>query len=290
MDVINVGSINIDYAYRVSHLVKPGETLNTQAFEKGLGGKGMNQSIALVRAGASVAHVGAVGQNDPWVLDAVKAAGVSTTHIEQLEQTTGHAIIQVDDSAENCIILHGGANQALLQNKVIEVFHAYPQAAWVLLQNETNNVANIIEAAVSLNKKVAFNPAPVSQSIAGVDFSHVSLLIVNEIELAQITQHENADEAIRALRSSYPDTELLITFGKQGARFINCDVDLFMAAMDVDAVDTTAAGDTFVGYFLASIAKGMGPDEALSIAIKAAAICVSKPGAASSIPDLSEIK
>ena len=126
MPIINIGSINVDHAYRLPRFIQPGETLACASYVRGLGGKGMNQSIALARAGAQVAHLGAIGQNDQWAKEAVEPAGLRLDDLVSSDVDTGHAIIQIDAAGENCILLYPGANHALTIDHVHKVLAKYP--------------------------------------------------------------------------------------------------------------------------------------------------------------------
>ena len=288
--IINFGSINIDHVYRVPHFVAPGETLGSTAYSKGLGGKGLNQSIALYRAGAPVRHVGCIGAEDAvpdaWLHKQLTDLGLDLAGIQSVETATGHALIQVNDEGENCILLYAGANHELTEAQIkAELKHA--QAEWVLLQNETNAIGLIIDHAYAAGKKVIFNPAPCHPDLAQLPLHKLHTLIVNEIEAQQLSATDHIDAALDKLSTCCPN--IILTLGGDGVRYIGEAGQFTVAAKKVEVVDTTAAGDTFIGYYLASIAQGMDVLSALERATSAAAITVTRLGAASAIPYANEL-
>ena len=288
--IINFGSINIDHVYRVPHFVAPGETLGSTAYSKGLGGKGLNQSIALYRAGAPVRHVGCIGAEDAvpdaWLHKQLTDLGLDLAGIQSVETATGHALIQVNDEGENCILLYAGANHELTEAQInAELKHA--QAEWVLLQNETNAIELIIDHAHAMGKKVVFNPAPCHPDLAQLPLHKLHTLIVNEIEAQQLSATDHIDAALDKLSTCCPN--IILTLGGDGVRYIGEAGQFSVAAKKVEVVDTTAAGDTFIGYYLANIAQGMDVLSALERATSAAAITVTRLGAASAIPYANEL-
>jgi ribokinase len=290
MAIINIGSINIDHSYRVDHFVRPGETLACEHYLRGLGGKGMNQSIALQRAGAQVAHLGAIGRSDEWAREAIASAGVSLSEVIASDIDTGHAIIQIDAKGENCILLYAGANQVLRAADVDAVLQRHPQHRWVLTQNETNVVEYAISQAVASGRQVAFNPAPCDKRLAQLPLQQLALLLVNEVEVCQLAGADDLEQAYAALRQRCPDTLLVLTLGAQGLRAARGEQQWTVPAYPTKVVDTTGAGDTITGYLLAALDEGMAVEPALHLAVKAAAITVSRPGAAASIPLRAELR
>lgn len=285
MTVYNFGSINIDLVYRVPHLVNPGETLSSLSMDTVLGGKGANQSVAVARAGASVCHVGRIGRADQWAVEQMREAGVEVSHVEQIEGASGHAIIQVDDNGENSIILHGGANQSF-NRSVLETHLSDATAAdWLLLQNECNTIDTAFDIAINKGMKIMFNPTPMTANVAALPLQHCSVLIVNETEAESLAGSSDPHEILARLASRYPNTRLVMTLGSKGALLQYAGNLIRHDALDVDVVDTTGAGDTFVGYFLASMIAGCDDATCLKRACTAAALSVTQSGAAPSIPD-----
>ncbi len=283
--ILNFGSINIDHVYRVAALPQPGETLAAKSYARFLGGKGVNQSIAIAKAGGQVSHVGAVGQDGDWALDEITRLGVSTAAIERLDCATGHAIIFVDDAAENQIVIEGGANQQLSEAKIEQALSQADSANdWVLLQNETNLAEYIVEQASARGLSIAYAAAPFVAGITIKLLPRVRLLIVNEGEVRALA------EALTSEANRLPVPECLITRGADGAELIIGGETHRQAAYVVEAVDTTGAGDTFTGSFLARYASGEAIANSLAYAAAASALQVTRTGAALAIPSAAEVE
>lgn len=281
MRIFNFGSINIDHVYRVGHFVQPGETLGVSSYQRFLGGKGANQSLALARAGAAVSHVGAVDVDSQWAVDYLQHDGVDSQWIATADTPTGHAIIQVDDSGENCILIDAGANATLDEQRVATVLASADPTDWVLLQNETSAVAATARLAADKGLPVAYNPAPFDADAVTAVLPHVRLLIVNGTEFEALS---------KTLEDALPShLDLLITHGDVGAELRYDGEQIFVPALKVNAVDTTGAGDTFIGYYLASQLAGLDKVSSLERAAAASALCVSRAGAAESIPHAADV-
>lgn len=289
MVICNFGSLNIDLVFRVPHVVRPGETLASAGVRTFAGGKGANQSVALARAGASVAHAGAIGADGRWIIEKLDGHGVDTRLVRVLEgQRTGHAIIQVDDKGENAIVLEAGTNHAITPEQVERTLGSFTTGDVLLLQNEVNGVDQLIEAGRQRGMRVCLNPAPMTQTARAYPLEAVDVLIVNESEgeaLADEREPERIAEALHARCGG----EVVLTLGAQGALCRGEDGLRRAAGERVEAVDTTAAGDTFIGYYLAARADGRGVDDALRRACRAAALCCTRPGAMDAIPSKDEL-
>jgi ribokinase len=249
-----------------------------------LGGKGANQSIAIARANGSIKHFGAIGQDDGWVLDLLKDAGVDIEKVAVTETPTGHAIIYVDDSGENNIVLNGGANQNFTDATIDDALADSTSSDWLLFQNETNNVDHALKVAQQHDMKIAYAAAPFDAQRAASIIPHVDLIAVNEIEAQQLAQASG--KPIDQLECDY----ILVTKGEKGAELRTPSGTFTSTSFKVDAIDTTGAGDTFLGFFLAELDKGTDPEKALKIASAASAIQVTRLGAASAIPTYDEVQ
>lgn len=291
LKIFNYGSINIDHIYTVDHLVKPGETISSSDYQQVLGGKGANQSIALAKAGANVCHIGRCNQADAWAKETLEAVGVNCTLTEIVEQPSGHAIIQVDQQAENSIVLFGGANQSFNKQDIEDVLASAQPADWLLVQNECSHVEEAVSIAEKKQLKVVLNPSPMFSDIAAFPLQKVSMLIVNEVEISQLLSLDVSDKSamISLVREQLPDMEVVITLGAKGAMWVNADECIEVAAFKVDVVDTTAAGDTFLGFLLAAINNGATKKEALIAGCKASSLAVQSLGASSSIPTAAQV-
>ena len=289
MTIYNFGSINLDHLYQLDHFVRPGETMASNSYQCLLGGKGANQSVALAKAGADVKHVGAIHHSDQSIIDQLESLGVNTDLIRRIDVPTGHAIIQLTKEAENSIILYQGANHALTEEQIDQVLSSANEGDWVLLQNETNLIEYIMRKAQENKLNVAFNPAPMDVELTKKVLEFVDLLIVNEVEAMDLIGTKDIDSTIEAFPKAYPDLAVLMTLGKAGVCYFSDNKTLSVEAFSVDAVDTTAAGDTFIGFCLSSLMKGDEIKQAMTRACAASAICVTRLGAASAIPTQEEV-
>lgn len=284
MKIYNIGSLNVDYVYKVSHFVRPGETIATLDRHIFPGGKGLNQSVALSKAGATVIHGGIVGPDGEILINTLVNAGVDVSRIKHSDTPSGHAIIQVDTTGQNSIMLFSGANFDFDEAYLSSVLCDAEEGDIVLLQNEINMVGEIIKAAKSRSLRVAFNPSPYTENIKSMPLSLVDYWLCNEIEGGEITGKSEPHEIITEMHNMFTDANIVLTLGSGGSMFLHGDEVLQQDIFKVHAVDTTAAGDTYTGYFLAFIAEGKSPSEALRAAAAAAAVSVSVLGASSSIP------
>ena len=289
MKIYNLGSLNIDYVYAVDHFVFSGETLSSKSLNIFPGGKGLNQSVALARAGVRVIHGAVVGDDGELLLSTLGDAGADTTRIKRGEGKSGHAIIQVNGEGQNCILLFAGTNHCITEDYIEEFLADAQQDDILLLQNEVNNIDLIFNIANKKGMQIAFNPSPFDEKIKELPLSYVKWWFCNEIECEALFGSNNPEEMVAIFRESYPQSNLILTLGENGSVFINAQKCVKQPIYKVRAVDTTAAGDTFTGYFIAAVAEGKGEEYALTLAAKASAITVSKSGASTSIPTLDEV-
>lgn len=281
MAVYNLGSINIDHVYRVPHLPAPGETLSALDYAQGLGGKGANQSVAAARAGAMCHHIGAIGPNSDWVLAEMQAYGIDLRYVSVLPVATGHAIINVDPQAENNIVIFPGANRALTADMAAAALAGAGPADSLLLQNETSAQAEAAAIAAARGMRVVYSAAPFDIGAVRAVLPHVSLLVMNEIEAEQL----------RSAQGALPQIDCIITKGAQGAEWISAASEpLFMPAFKVNPVDTTGAGDTFIGTLAAALDLGLPREAAMRRASATSALQVTRQGAAQAIPTAAEVE
>lgn len=290
MRILNIGSMNLDMVYQMDHIVQPGETESSTDMNVFLGGKGINQSVAAAQAGALVFHGGMIGEDGQPFLDACTKYGVDARYIHQVEGKSGHAIIQVDRNAQNSILLFGGANQKLTAAFVDEVLADFGAEDILLLQNEINMLPYIVDKAYAKGMQIALNPSPFNEKLSEVDLSKISIFLLNEVEGFQITGLKDPKEILAGLLERYPDARIVLTLGKDGAVYADKVQKHFQPIFKVQTVDTTAAGDTFTGYFLAGLCEGMDIPEILRRSARASAIAVSRPGAVPSIPCRAEVE
>lgn len=291
MRVLCLGSMNLDYVYSVSHILAPGETISSTGRETFAGGKGLNQSVAAAKAGLPVFHAGLSGTGGELLLETLRENGVDVSFIRPVDALPGHTVIQVDEKGQNCILLYGGTNRQLTSDPIGDVLSQFGPEDFLLLQNEVNRLDEIIDRAHARGIRIVLNPSPFDQAVMACDLDKVSLFLVNEIEGAQISGclAREPEKILDWFGAHYPNAEVVLTLGADGAWYSGNGVRHFQPAIPVTAVDTTAAGDTFTGYFLEGWSTGRGVEETLRRATRAASIAVSRKGAAPSIPLASEL-
>lgn len=290
MKILNLGSSNIDYVYSLDRIVTPGETLTAQRMEIFPGGKGLNQSIAVARAGAPVYHAGCVGEDGDLLLGVLAESGVDTSYVSRVAEKNGHAIIQVNAQGENCIFVYSGSNGCVTTDYVDGVLHDFSCGDILLLQNEVANIDYAIRAAHEKGMQIVLNPSPFRRELQKIDLSLITYLILNEVEAAEYAGGGDARRSLAYFKEHYPHLCVMLTLGKNGCVYMDGSGEHFHPIFDVQAVDTTAAGDTFTGYFVAGLYRGDSIGSILKTASCASAIAVSRMGAAPSIPVRSEVE
>ena len=289
MKILNFGSTNIDMTFSLDHIVQPGETISSYGMEIHAGGKGLNQSVALAKAGAEVYHGGLIGNDGAFLRETMEQAGVNCAYLYDSEGPNGNALIQVDKNGQNCIVLFGGSNDRVTEALADEILSHFEAGDWLLLQNEINLDAYIIDKAYERGMVIVLNPSPFNEKMHRCDLSKVSYFLMNEVEGAQITGKTKPREILAEALKRYPEAKIVLTLGGDGCCYQDREQYLEQGIFPVKAVDTTAAGDTFTGYFLASVMRGEPVARALALASKASSIAVTRPGASPSIPDAAEV-
>lgn len=287
LKVINFGSLNIDHVYHVEHIVRPEETLRTNKTLFFAGGKGLNQSIAISRAGANVIHAGCVGMNDGnYLLNVLEKSGVNTSLIRKKETNTGAAYIQVTPEGTRSIIEYGGANLTITSDHIDYVIAQIHKGDILLLQNEINSIPLIVEKALDAGAKIALNASPFTEELKSLPLDKLSYVFLNRNEASQFTGKNPMDVEglISSLRETFSNADIILTMGMKGSMLITPEDSIYQGIYDVDTKDKTAAGDAFIGFYLGTIMCGACSRDAIMMAAKAAAICASRAGASSSIP------
>jgi len=292
MKVLNFGSLNIDKIYCVDHIVQPGETIASSQLVTNPGGKGCNQSGAMAKAGLEVYHAGKIGEDGLFLLDSLKKCHVDVSNVLTNAPYSGQAIIQLAHNGQNSIVLFPGANREITTGEIDQVLDRFERGDALILQNEINNIAYLIAQGSKRGLKISFNPSPFTPDLLALDLSSVDLFFINEIEAGQIIHDglsHSYEELLSFISEKFPHAGIVLTVGKDGAYFSHGKKVWYQPIIDAPVVDTTAAGDTFMGYFIASLSKGYSPEKALYYATKASSITVSHKGALESIPYSDEV-
>lgn len=285
------GSMNMDYVYQVDHCVRPGETLASDSLECHCGGKGTNQAIALAKAGANVSMAGRIGEDGNALKEVCEKYKVDTEDVIIADTSTGKAIIQVDCEGQNCILLYAGANKEQKKEDIQKVLGHFGEGDYLFLQNEINEVPFLIQEGHNNKMKIVLNPSPFDSEIMEYGLELLDWLILNEIEAEQMTGESDPAKMLEKLQKICPDAGIVLTFGEDGAICVKDGKRYWQSSFSCDVVDTTAAGDTFTGYFFAEIIKNEEDiATALKKAAKAASMTVSRKGAAESIPTYVEVQ
>lgn len=291
MKILNFGSLNTDYVYDVPHILVPGETMSALSREVYPGGKGLNSAVALAKAGAPVYFAGTLGEDGEFLLDVMKDAGADVSLVERIEGPSGHTFIQVDQNGENCILVYPGSNRKNSRIHMDDVLTKFEEGDYLVIQNEINDLPYLIDKAHERGLKIVLNPSPCDEIIWTLPLDKVDYLIVNEAEaatLAKMDPESEMDDVLKKLHELYPHARFVVTLGGDGSLYYDGEQTIRQEALPTQPVDTTGAGDTFLGNFVTALSEGMDPAEALQLGAAAASIAVSRKGAASSIPDRKE--
>ena len=282
--ILNFGSINIDNVYRVNRFPQAGETISSQSYEKILGGKGINQSVAIHQANGKVKHIGYIG-DDEWILNQISKMEMKTDFISKCYGPTGHAIIFVDNSGENEIIIHAGANNQFSKSQCFEILENFASKdSWIVLQNEINLSIEIATKAKELGFKVCYSAAPFNAEHAQQILPYVDLLAMNETELKELQGSSDKNVFDLDIRM------ILVTLGSLGAE-LHTEGKLYkQSSFSTVPIDTTGAGDTFLGSFIACHDNGYSIEKSLEYAAAASSIQITRIGAAKAIPKFEEVE
>ena len=275
--------------YSLDHIVAEGETEQSEQMNIFAGGKGLNQSVAVSRAGAKVYHAGCIGKDGDMLFDVLNGENIDTSLVKKLPEPNGHAIIQVSCKGENSIFVYPGTNRMITREYVDVVLAGFGKGDIVILQNEINSIDYIIEKAFKSGMTVILNPSPINDDVLKLDLNMISYIVLNEIEAKKLFGGTDAEASIFVASQKYPKLHIVLTKGVHGSIYHGPDGTIFQNAYKVEAVDTTAAGDTFMGYFVAGIANRLPLKTVLRQAAAASAIAVSRHGASPSVPHVSEV-
>lgn len=292
MNIVVFGSLNIDLVFSVDHIVGPGETISSTGLVKSAGGKGANQAAALAKAGMRVSMAGKIGPDGGFLLDLLESYGVHTEYVAVYPGATGQAIIQLDNQRQNAIVLYPGGNGNISPDEITGTLGHFAPGDLLVLQNEIVHTKELLTEAKRRGLRVSFNPSPYDPGIEDLPLDLVDIFFVNEIEGAALVQappESPAPATLDKLVERFPQAEIILTAGQEGAYYGFGTIREKGEIVDLPVVDTTGAGDTFTGFFLAARVKGYAVSEALGIACKAASIAVSRKGAMEAIPLAGEV-
>lgn len=289
MKTLVFGSCNLDFIYKVANIVSPGETMGISAVAQSPGGKGLNQAVALKRAGMDVAFAGCIGADGAMLKALLSENGVDVSRVKTVEDRTGQAHIQVTETGENAILLYRGANYQITRKQIDETLADYAAGDLLLLQNEISELDYLIDAAFRKGMKIVLNPSPISEEMKKIDYGKLWLIFVNEVEVAGLTGGGTPEDLINDFRRRFPALSVVVTLGAAGSLYFDGKTLLRQPALPANPVDTTCAGDTFEGYFTAALCGGCNEKTALLRGAAAASIVISRIGAAGMIPTKAEV-
>ena len=290
MKILNYGSMNVDYVYEVKQIVRPGETVGALSRKIYPGGKGLNQSIAVAKAGGEVYQIGVLGSDGAVLEQALAENRIHTDHVKRVPGNSAHTVIQVDRNGQNCIIVFAGKEITFTEAEMDGILAHFSPGDAVIFQNELDQSRLFMRKAAERGLTIIFNPSPMDDSILTYPLEKVSWFVVNEIEGGALTGESEPERILDAMRRKYPQAGVVLTLGSDGAWAMRGEERVFQPAFPVKAVDTTAAGDTFMGYFVTGMLRGEALQTVLARAAKASSIAVSRPGAAVSIPTADEVE
>lgn len=285
MTIWNLGSVNVDMVYRLPHLPEAGETLSALKHKRGLGGKGANMSVAAVRAGSKVEHIGAIGADGAWMKERLASYGVAVGHLDKVGPVSGHAIVAINPEGDNQIIICPASNVLVDEGHVADVLVKAKPDDIAICQNETNGQLLFVRTAKERGLRVVYAAAPFMIEATTAILPDVDLLIVNAVEAEQL------EKAMGQTLDQLPVADIIVTLGADGCRWIATGTgqQKDYAAQKVPVVDTTGAGDTFTGFLVAALDQGSDMDAAIDLALKAAAIMVTRFGTADVVPSRAEV-
>ena len=291
MKILCMGSVNVDKTFRVDHIPKEGETILARGFRQGWGGKGLNQAVALAKSCDEVYFAGNAGVQDAALGSFLRQHNIHDDYLNLLEDApTGVALINVDKNGQNAIVVYGGANQTFTEEYIDRVLGQFETGDMLLLQNEINGLDHILRRAKAAGMQIAMNPSPFEETLKALPLDLVDLFLVNEVEGYQITGCQEPEAILQELERQYSRAAVVLTLGGLGAWYGDAAGERDQPAFSVRAVDTTGAGDTFTGYFLAALTRGESPADAMRWGAAAAALAVTRPGAGEAVPLRDEVE
>lgn len=290
MKVLVFGSLNIDFIYKLEHIVMPNETIKSTTCEVSAGGKGLNQAMAFAKTGLPVYIASNLGKNGQVLADTLSSGNVDISLLNHVDEDSGEAIIQVDENGNNAIIVCGNCNEHITEEYIESVFSHFEKGDILVIQNEINNLDLIINTAKDKGIILVFNPSPFNHVIKTLPMNKIDYLFINEVEGKQLTSYDDEKCIVEQILKEYPDMKIVLTLGERGAVYADKCEYIYEPAKKVEVVDTVGAGDTFTGYFIYGVESGKTVKESLQMAATASSIVIGRHGAGNSIPTLNEVE
>lgn len=290
MKVLVFGSLNIDFIYKLEHIVMPNETIKSTTCEVSAGGKGLNQAMAFAKTGLPVYIASNLGKNGQVLADTLSSGNVDISLLNHVDEDSGEAIIQVDENGNNAIIVCGNCNEHITEEYIESVFSHFDKGDILVIQNEINNLDLIINTAKDKGIILVFNPSPFNHVIKTLPMNKIDYLFINEVEGKQLTSYDDEKCIVEHILKDYPEMKIVLTLGERGAVYADKCEYIYEPAKKVEVVDTVGAGDTFTGYFIYGVESGKTVKESLQMAATASSIVIGRHGAGNSIPTLNEVE
>ncbi|WP_130805836.1 ribokinase [Senegalia massiliensis] len=297
-DVVVVGSLNMDMVVSVPHIPKIGETILATDIQYYGGGKGSNQAIAAARLGCKVSMIGKVGNdnNGEHLIQSLKSEGINTEGVEISNNISGTAFINVSLDGDNNIVVYPGANNDIDIEQIERYREIIENSKICILQMEIpyKVVKYVINLCYEKEVQVVFNPAPATKEIEDELINKINILIPNETELSFLSDEKTLakDNIEQIAKKTYEKgcTHLIVTLGSKGSLYLSKGGSKYFSSKKTKVVDSTAAGDSFIGALVTGIIQGKSIDDAMEYASYAASLTVSKSGAQSSLPTKKEVE
>ena len=288
--ILVIGSFNLDYVFNVERFVRAKETMTSNRMSVHYGGKGFNQAVALARCFEQTYFAAHLNHKERYMEAVLKNNGIKTDYLKFVDEPTGMAFIQVDGSGENCILLNKGANHSFSDSDTDAILKDFSKGDLLVLQNEINDLQPLIKKAKYYGLKIALNPSPFTPDLLDLDLRDLDYLLINEVEGEQLTSKTDPEEIVRSLVEKSQNSTIILTLGSKGVLAYHRQSWFHQEGRKVEAIDTTAAGDTFTGYLLGMLMQGEKMETALKYATYAASLSVMCRGAFESIPKYEDVE
>lgn len=289
MKVLNFGSMHLDHVYRISKLLKSGDSAFTKSLETLPGGKGVNQSIAIKRAGVDVIHAGNIGNDGELIYYTLLKEGINVDYVKRSNEVCGHAIIHRSDEKEHTIVVHSGASKMITMDYIDEVFRDFEKEDILLVQGELNHTDYIIKSAVEKGMKCFFYPAPFLEEFKAYDLSEIETLIIHENDICTLTGIEEEEKAVAYYLKKNNSNLLVISMNKGLLYYDKKRKETKHTNITMDSHCRTYASDVLIGYFIAGIVQNLPIKEILEKAASAKKIAMKDKNILFTIPYIHDV-